>query len=276
MWFRVLVGVVVVFFITNVYFLIVIDGLKEENNSLIATKKALEDELYSVNKKYQHKISLSDSKNKELLKELQKKRLSSVKKDINLKELASSYNVPSMLIPESINSMTDEELKENLVRFLKLKDSDLPSNMGLREFINNLIKIAVVDDLSSDENIHIPDEQKKFKVVVPLPKDPQKLNEMLSNNLDDNQNKNIELESTKKITATLDLKDVSTDRVLVKLVNKDNGKVVSYKYMDVKPNDVNAISFDQKNNWKEGSYEVKVFTTQNEITQIARAGFTVK
>ena len=276
MWFRVLVGVVVVFFITNVYFLVVIDGLKEENKSLVATKKALESELYNVNKKYQHKISLSDSKNEKLLKELERKRLSSVKKDINLKDLASSYNVPSMLIPESINSMTDEELKENLVRFLKLKDSDLPSNMGLREFINNLIKIAVVDDLSSDENIHIPDEQKKFKVVVPLPKDPQKLNEMLSNNLDDNQNKNIELESTKKITATLDLKDVSTDRVLVKLVNKDNGKVVSYKYMDVKPNDVNAISFDQKNNWKEGSYEVKVFTTQNEITQIARAGFTVK
>jgi len=277
MWFRVLVGVVVVFFITNVYFLVVIDGLKEENKSLVATKKALESELYNVNKKYQHKISLSDSKNEKLLKELERKRLSSVKKDINLKDLASSYNVPSMLIPESINSMTDDELKENLKRFLKVKDEDLPSNMGLREFINNLIKIAMVDDLSNDENIHISEEQKKFNVVVPPPRDPEKLNKMF-NVTEFGEKKVLEIDgkSTNKITTTLDLKDTDTERVLMKWVNKDNGKVISYKYLDVIPNKTNLVSLDKKSDWIEGNYEVKVFTTQNEIRQIANTSFIVK
>jgi len=63
---------------------------------------------------------------------------------------------------------------------------------------------------------------------------------------------------------------------LMKWVNKDNGKVISYKYLDVIPNKTNLVSLDKKSDWIEGNYEVKVFTTQNEIRQIANTSFIVK
>ncbi len=275
---RIIIGIAVASVITNVYSFILLSDIKEENKSLLATKEALENELYNINKKYQHKISLSEGQNKELLKQLKDNRSSSSKKeDISLKKLASNYNVPSMLIPESIDNMSEDELKENLVRFLKFKESDLPANMGLREFINKLIKIAMVDDLSGDDGIHIPEQQRKFSVVKPLPKDPEELKKMFSNSSGDNQNNKVDGSAFgNKMYTNLDLKGIDTERVLVKWVNKDSGKVLSYSYIDVKPNEVNSLTLEKKDSWEKGNYEAKVFTTGNEITQIASTSFEVE
>lgn len=268
----------ILFVVTSIYSYTAISELKDENKTLLVSKKALENELFNLNNKFQHMMSLSESENQKLLEELKKKSSQKIvkkDKDTDLKKLANSFNVSSMLIPESIESMSDDELKNNLNKFLKLKDEDLPSNMGLREFINNLIKIAMVDDLSNDDSIHIPEEQKKFNVIVPLPEDPKELDSMFNQPKDENV-KSISLNKTNKVTAMLDLNDVESERVLVKWLNKDDGKVISYEYVEVKPNEVNALSFERKNNLQEGNYEVKVFTTNNEIAQIASTNFIVK
>ena len=264
--------------VINIYSFVLINDLKDKNNSLNIVNENYQNELFTLQKKYEYKIKSSASQ-KELIAELKssKNAKQNNKNDISLKKLAENidnFYVPSMLIPESIDNMSEEELKENLTRFLKFKEDDLPSNMSLKQFINKLIKIAMVDDLSDDQEIHISQEQKKFQIVKPLPTDP---NELLHKNSGEESNSKVDNSKfNNKMYTTLDLRGVDSERVLLKWVNKDSNKVLSYSYMNVSPNEVNTISLEQKDNWEKGSYEAKIFTTDNEITQIASTIFIVE
>ena len=193
--------------------------LKEKNSKLENINKQYDDRLDSIESKYQSLLENQEDKNiniQETLNKIKndKKQLeTALKATKNSQEQEDEGNfdlnpISTSLLSTRIENMSEVELKENLEKFLSLKDTDLPKNMDLRDFIRKVIKIGLLKDIDEGDVFVDPDPRNinfDTKPSIALEKEPIK-------SFDTN---------TSKIFSNINLIDMNLERILVKWYNTE-------------------------------------------------------
>lgn len=179
-----------------------------------------------------------------------------------LAELQAEADDPRAAIDRAIASSSDAELAAILSAITRIDEDALLAQGDLRPFASRLVEVAL-DGLQGPSN-EPPADRRVYFSSTTRDFDP------------DTSAQDAFPSDQGRIFATIDLGDYPAERVMVKWVNTETGRIHSLQSLDHRPGQPLWSYLGRDGGWDPGEYEVSVYTQDAAMEILARGRYSVQ